>query len=85
MSDPLTRALADALRSCHPALCRALDAAIQDGYRPEEIQAALDAETARVGHAPVTAGLVNAYLCDIDPDFRRAEDERAAAAWRLPR
>jgi hypothetical protein len=78
MNDLLNRVLAAVFRRQHPTLCAALDFALQRGVPPAEIHAQLVRDAEALGGAPRTVAGVYAYLCDVDPDFRRAEAERAA-------
>lgn len=81
MSNDLTRDLADRLRRESSELCATIDRAIQAGYRPEHVQEWVAQIAAETRPAPFAMAMISAYLCDIDPDFRRAEEARAAEAW----
>jgi hypothetical protein len=71
--DDLRRELARVFRAECPGLAAAVDRAIQRGTPPAEIMGAVDL-AAQVAPGTVIPGLIREYLCEIDPDFRRAEE-----------
>lgn len=69
----LTHEVARVFRQEHPEMCDIIDRLIRAGQTPEAVERVVR-QQCRAGS--IIPGLANVYLRDVDPDFRRREEQR---------